>query len=137
ENVTFGYRDGEPILRDVSLRARPGETLALIGPTGSGKSTLINLIPRFYDATSGRVLIDGHDVRDIRQHNLRHHVGSVMQESLLFSTTIAGNIAYGRPDATQEEIEAAAKAARAHDFILSFPEGYETKVGERGVTVSG
>lgn len=137
ENVTFGYRPDEPILQDVSLHARPGETLALIGPTGSGKSTLINLIPRFYDADKGRVLVDGHDVRDVTQQSLRRHIGAVMQESLLFSATIAENIAYGRPDASQEEIEAAAKAARAHDFILSFPEGYQTRVGERGVTVSG
>lgn len=137
ENVTFGYRAEEPILRDVTLHARPGETIALIGPTGSGKSTLINLIPRFYDVNSGRVLIDGHDIRDVTQYSLRRHIGAVMQESLLFSASIAENIAYGRPDASRDEIEAAAKAARAHDFILSFPEGYETHVGERGVTVSG
>lgn len=137
ENVSFGYNQEELILRDVSLHARPGETVALIGPTGSGKSTLINLIPRFYDATSGRILVDGHDVREVKQNSLRRHIGAVMQESLLFSSTIAENIAYGRPLASQEEIEAAAKAARAHDFILSFPEGYATRVGERGVTVSG
>ncbi len=138
ENVSFAYHaGGEMILHDVSLHAQPGETIALIGPTGSGKSTLINLIPRFYDVTAGRVLVDGHDVRDVTARSLRRHIGAVMQESILFSSNIAGNIAYGRPNASQEEIEAAAKAARAHDFILSFPEGYETMVGERGVTVSG
>jgi len=137
ENVTFGYHSGENILRDVSLHAQPGETVALIGPTGSGKSTLVNLIPRFYDANSGVVRVDGHDVRDVTQKSLRSNIGAVMQESLLFSSTIAENIAYGRPDATQEEVEEAAKAARAHEFILSFPEGYQTRVGERGVTVSG
>lgn len=137
ENVTFGYQSGKTILRDVSLHARVGETVALIGPTGSGKSTLINLIPRFYDATSGRVLVDGHDVRDVTQKSLRRNIGAVMQDSLLFSSTIGENIAYGRPDALHEEIVEAAKAARAHEFILSFPEGYETRVGERGVTVSG
>ncbi|MFW6096604.1 MAG: ABC transporter ATP-binding protein [Chloroflexota bacterium] len=137
ENVSFAYQSGETILRDVSLHARSGETVALIGPTGSGKSTLINLIPRFYDTTSGRVLVDGHDVRDVTQKSLRRHIGAVMQESLLFSSNIAENIAYGRPDATREEVIEAAKAARAHEFITSFPEGYETRVGERGVTVSG
>lgn len=137
ENVTFGYQAEELILRDVSLHAQPGETVALIGPTGSGKSTLINLIPRFYDATSGRILVDGHDIRDVTQSSLRRHIGAVMQESLLFNSTIAENIAYGQPNASQDEIEAAAKAARAHEFILSFPEGYQTRVGERGVTVSG
>ena len=137
EQVSFGYRDEQPILQEVSFRVAPGRSVALIGPTGSGKSTLINLIPRFYDATSGRVLIDGHDVRDLTQESLRHHIGIVLQDSFLFSATIAENIAYGRPDASQEEIETAARAARAHDFILSFPDGYATEVGERGVTLSG
>ncbi len=137
ENVSFAYQSGETILRDVSLHAQAGETVALIGPTGSGKSTLINLIPRFYDTTSGRVLVDGHDIRDVTQKSLRRHIGAVMQESLLFSSNIAENIAYGRPDATHEEVVDAAKAARAHEFITGFPEGYETRVGERGVTVSG
>ena len=135
--VGFGYHNEQPILQDVSFRVAPGRSVALIGPTGSGKSTLINLIPRFYDATSGRVLIDGHDVRDITQESLRRHIGIVLQDSFLFSATIAENIAYGRPDATQEEIETAARAARAHEFIMSFPDGYGTEVGERGVTLSG
>jgi ATP-binding cassette subfamily B protein len=137
EDVTFAYQSGQTILQSVSLHAQPGETIALIGPTGSGKSTLINLIPRFYDVTKGRVLVDGHDVREVTQESLRRHIGAVMQDSLLFSSTIAENIAYGKPEATQEEIEEAAKAARAHEFILSFPEGYQTRVGERGVTLSG
>lgn len=137
DNVSFGYQKGQRILHEVSFRALPGQTTALIGPTGSGKSTIINLIPRFYDVVEGRVLVDGHDVRDLTQKSLRSHIGTVLQDSFLFSSTIAENIAYGRPRATQEEIEAAAKAARAHEFILSFPEGYETRVGERGVTLSG
>ena len=137
EDVTFAYHSGQRILQDVSLHARPGETVALIGPTGSGKSTLINLIPRFYDVDSGRVLVDGHDVRDVSQQSLRRQIGAVMQDSFLFSSTIGENIAYGRPDATQEEIVEAARAARAHDFIMSFPENYDTRVGERGVTLSG
>ncbi len=137
KNVSFAYESGERVLHDVSFEAHPGETLALIGPTGSGKSTLINLIPRFYEVDEGQILIDGHDIRDVTQKSLRQHIGTVMQESFLFSSSIAENIAYGRPDASREEIEEAAKAARAHDFILSFPEGYETRVGERGVTLSG
>lgn len=137
DEVAFAYQSGQAILQNVSLHARPGETVALIGPTGSGKSTLINLIPRFYDVTKGRVLVDGHDVREVTQESLRRHIGAVMQDSLLFSSTIAENIAYGKADAPQEEIEEAAKAARAHDFILRFPEGYQTRVGERGVTLSG
>lgn len=137
ENVSFAYSDGKRILHDVSFRAEPGETLALIGPTGSGKSTIVNLIPRFYEVSEGRILVDGHDVRDVTQESLRRHTATVMQDAFLFSSTIAENIAYGRPDASQQEIEDAARAARAHDFILSFPEGYETRVGERGVTLSG
>ena len=137
EDVAFAYQSETRILQTVSLHARPGETIALIGPTGSGKSTLINLVPRFYDVSEGRVLVDGHDVRQVTQKSLRRHIGGVMQDTLLFSSTIAENIAYGKPDATQEEIEEAAKAARAHEFIMSFPEGYRTRVGERGVTLSG
>lgn len=137
ESVSFAYSDGKRILHDVSFRAEPGETLALIGPTGSGKSTIVNLIPRFYEVSEGRILVDGHDVRDVTQESLRRHTATVMQDAFLFSSTIAENIAYGRPDASQQEIEDAARAARAHDFILSFPEGYETRVGERGVTLSG
>ncbi len=137
DNVSFGYQEEQRILNEISFRAEPGQTTALIGPTGSGKSTIINLIPRFYDVDEGQVLVDAHDVRDVTQESLRRHIGTVLQDSFLFSSTIAENIAYGWPDAPQEEIEAAAKTARAHDFITSFPDGYQTRVGERGVTLSG
>jgi ATP-binding cassette, subfamily B, multidrug efflux pump len=137
ENVTFGYEKEQPVLQDVTFEVEPGETVALIGPTGSGKSTVTNLIPRFYDPVGGRVLVDGHDVRDVELASLRRQMGTVLQDPLLFSATIAENIAYGRPEASEEEIVAAAQAARAHDFIESFPDGYQTRVGERGVTLSG
>ncbi len=137
EHVSFGYRDGLNILADIDFHARSGERVALIGPTGSGKSTITNLIPRFYDVSSGRVLVDGHDVRDLQLKSLRRQIGMVMQEPFLFSQTVAENIAYGRPEATREEVEAAARVAHAHDFILELEEGYETRVGERGVTLSG
>ncbi len=137
ENVQFAYRDDLQILSDISFEAAAGQTIALVGPTGSGKSTVTSLIPRFYDVTNGRIQVEGIDIRDWNLESLRRHIGIVLQDNFLFGATIAGNIAYGRPDATQAEIEAAAKAARAHDFILKFPEGYETRVGERGVTLSG
>jgi ATP-binding cassette subfamily B protein len=138
ENVTFRYfGGGEPVLKNVSFEARPGERIALLGATGSGKSTIINLLPRFYDPSQGRITIDGHDLRDVKIESLRAQIGIVLQETTLFSGSIRENIAFGKPEATQEEIEAAAKAAAAHDFILSFPEGYETHVGERGQTLSG
>jgi ATP-binding cassette, subfamily B, multidrug efflux pump len=137
ENVSFRYQGGGEVLSDVSFHVSPGQTVALIGPTGSGKSTIINLVPRFYDVTGGRILVDGHDIRNLTQASLRDEIGMVLQDSFLFSDTIAGNIAYGRPEASQEEIERAARAARAHDFIVSFPDGYQTHVGERGVTLSG
>jgi len=138
EHVTFRYfRDQEPVLQDVSFVAEPGQMVALLGATGSGKSTIINLIPRFYDVTEGRVTIDGYDVRDVTLESLRRQIGIVLQETILFGGTIRENIAYGRPDATDEEVIAAAKAAEAHDFIMSFPQGYDTQVGERGVTLSG
>ncbi len=137
ENVTFAYSDRAPALRNVNLRVRPGEVVALVGPTGSGKSTLVQLIPRFYDVTSGRVLIDGHDVRDLKLASLRRNIGIVLQDTFLFAATIRENIAYGWPDATDEEVIAAAKAARIHDFIMSLPDGYNTWVGERGLTLSG
>jgi ATP-binding cassette subfamily B protein len=125
------------ILDGIDFRADPGETIALIGPTGCGKSTLTNLIPRFYDPTQGRVLIDGHDIRTVTLESLRRHIGMVLQDPFLFGLTIAENIAYGQPDASPEEIIAAAEAARAHKFIMDLPQGYETAVGERGVTLSG
>lgn len=136
--VTFAYEaDRPPVLKQITIEAKPNQVVALVGPTGSGKSTLISLIPRFYDVTEGSVTIDGIDVRDYDLHTLRRQIGTVLQNPILFSATIAENIAYGRPDAPQEAIEAAAKAANAHDFIMEFPEGYETRIGERGVTLSG
>jgi ATP-binding cassette subfamily B protein len=137
EDVGFGYRDGLNVLTDISFRAEPGQVIALMGPTGSGKSSIINLIPRFYDPVDGIVRVDGVDVRELTLANLRGQIGIVLQEPFLFSATIAENIAYGRPDAGMEAIETAAKAANAHEFIVSFPDGYGTRVGERGVTLSG
>lgn len=138
EHVSFRYfGGGEPVLKDISFVAEPGQTVALLGATGSGKSTIINLIPRFYDVTEGRVTIDGYDVRDVTLDSLRRQIGIVLQETTLFSGTIRDNIAFGRLDAPVNEIIAAAKAAEAHDFIMSFPQGYDTPVGERGVTLSG
>jgi ATP-binding cassette subfamily B multidrug efflux pump len=138
EALSFRYFAGsEPVLQDISFVAEPGQTVALLGMTGSGKSTIINLIPRFYDASEGRVLIDGHDVRDVSLESLRQKIGIVLQETTLFSGSIRDNIAFGRPNATDDEIIAAARAAAAHDFIMEFPEGYDTAVGERGSTLSG
>jgi ATP-binding cassette subfamily B protein len=117
--------------------AEPGQTVALLGATGSGKSTIVALIPRFYDVTGGRVTVDGHDVRDVTLESLRRQIGIVLQETTLFAGTIRENIAFGRPDASLDEVIAAAMAAEAHDFIVDFPDGYETPVGERGVTLSG
>lgn len=138
ENVTFRYfKGGEPVLSDVSFQAAPGQTIALLGATGSGKTTIINLIPRFYDVSAGRVMIDGNDVREVTLESLRANIGIVLQETTLFTGTIRDNIAFGKPDASMDAIEAAAKAAAAHDFIMEFPQGYETPVGERGSTLSG
>jgi ATP-binding cassette subfamily B protein len=138
ENVTFRYWSSErPVLSHVSFEALPGQTIALLGATGSGKTTIINLIPRFYDVTDGRVLIDGYDVRDVTLASLRSQIGIVLQDATLFSGTIRDNIAFGRPDATMEQVIAAARAAQAHEFIMSFPNGYDTLVGERGQTLSG
>ncbi len=138
ENVSFAYGGNEkPVLDGINLEAKPGQVVALIGSTGAGKSTLVNLVPRFYDVTDGRITIDGVDVRDAELSSLRQNIGMVLQSSLLFSATIRENIAYGHVDATEDEIVAAAKAANAHDFILEFSEGYDTLVGERGVTLSG
>ena len=138
ENVTFRYfGGGEPVLNQVSFETQPGQTVALLGATGSGKTTIINLLPRFYDPTEGRITIDGHDLRDVTIESLRAQIGIVLQETTLFSGTIRDNIAFGKPEATQEEIESAARAAAAHEFIMEFPEGYATHVGERGMTLSG
>jgi subfamily B ATP-binding cassette protein MsbA len=137
DDVSFSYEQGMPVLHDISFRIAPGEIVALVGPSGAGKSTLFNLIPRFYDPTEGVVCIDGHDLRTVTQASLRAQIGLVPQETLLFGGTIRENIAYGRLDASAEEIMAAARAANAHDFIMETPHGYDTIVGERGVKLSG
>lgn len=137
-DVTFRYiGSSDPVLNEVSFVAEPGQTIALLGATGSGKTTIINLIPRFYDASAGKVLIDDHDLRDVTIDSLRSQIGIVLQDTNLFSGTIRDNIAFGRPEASDDEVSAAAQAAAAHEFIMSFPEGYNTRVGERGVTLSG
>lgn len=137
DHVSFGYIRRHKVLNDVSFEAQPGEIIALLGATGSGKSSIINLIPRFYDPTEGVVTIDGYDLRKVTISSLRDQIGIVLQETTLFAATIEENIAFGRPDATHEEVVEAAKAAQAHNFIISMPEGYETRVGERGMTLSG
>jgi ATP-binding cassette subfamily B protein len=136
-NVTFGYDASDPVLRDFSLRVKPGETIALVGTAGSGKSTISQLLPRFYDVQQGAVLIDGYDVRDVTLSSLRSRIGLVFEDSFLFSDTVRANISYGRPDATDEQIRDAAKAAEAIEFIEDLPEGLDTVVGERGLTLSG
>jgi ATP-binding cassette subfamily B protein len=137
DDITFGYTSTEPVLRDFSLTVRPGETIALVGTSGSGKSTVGLLLPRFYDVHSGAVTIDGTDVRDVTLQSLRHAIGVVFEDSFLFSDTISANIAFARPDASPEAIEAAARAAEAHEFIERLPFGYDTIVGEQGLTLSG
>ena len=138
DEVRFRYPgDEREILRGISFEAEPGQTVAILGTTGSGKSTLVHLIPRFYDVSGGAVLLDGYDVRDVTLASLRSQIGVVMQSSLLFSGPVRDNIAYGKPDATQEQIEAAARAAQAHEFISALPQGYDTVIGERGVGLSG
>jgi ATP-binding cassette, subfamily B, multidrug efflux pump len=138
ENVTFRYfGSGEPVLKDVSFDTLPGQRIALLGATGSGKTTIINLLPRFYDPSEGRITIDGYNLRDVTLDSLRSQIGIVLQESTLFSGTIRENIAFGKSDASQDQIIEAAKAAAAHDFIMAFPDGYDTLVGERGTTLSG
>ena len=136
ESVSYGA-SGLPVLADIDLEAKAGEVIGIVGSTGSGKSTIINLLPRFYDVTGGRITLDGYDIRDLTFRALRQHIGLVAQETFLFAASIKENISYGRPDATEQGIIAAAKAAQAHDFITEFPEGYDTHVGERGVTLSG
>ena len=136
ERVSFVY-DREPVLQDVSFVARPGEVIGILGMTGSGKTTLINMIPRFYDVQNGAIRVDGYDVRDLKLESLRQQIGIVLQDTYLFAGTIRENIAYGKTDAPLEEIVAAAKAANAHDFIASTPDGYDSILGERGITLSG
>jgi ATP-binding cassette, subfamily B, multidrug efflux pump len=138
DNVSFRYAGAEhDALSGIDFVAEPGQTVAIVGSTGAGKSTIISLIPRFYDISSGRVIVDGHDVRDVTLESLRSQMGMVLQDTVLFSGSIRDNIAYGRPDATQDEVEAAARVAQAHDFILEQPDGYETQIGEGGVGLSG
>ena len=137
EQVDFAYEPGRPILEGIDLAVEPGRTVALIGRTGSGKTTLASLVPRFYDATAGRVLVDGMDVRDLERRSLRREIGVIAQDPFLFSASVRDNIAFGVPDAPHEAVEAAARAAQAHEFIAELPDGYETVVGERGLTLSG
>jgi subfamily B ATP-binding cassette protein MsbA len=137
KNVSFSYQDDRPVLRAVNFHVRPGEFAAFVGPTGAGKSTIINLIPGFYAPKKGRVLIDGEDIREFTTKSLREQISFVLQETVLFRASISQNIAYGKPDATRREIIRAARLANAHEFIEQMPEGYETLVGERGVTLSG
>ena len=137
DGIHFEYQKGNPILRDVNLKINAGETIAILGATGSGKSSIIQLIPRFYDPVEGSVKIDGTDVREVQLEPLRKQIGIVSQETFLFSASIEENIKFGKPDAVDEEIIQAAKAARAHDFIMTFPDTYKTIVGERGITLSG
>ncbi|MGN8646891.1 ABC transporter ATP-binding protein [Gracilibacillus sp. HCP3S3_G5_1] len=138
DHVSFRYeKEEEKVLNDISLHVKQGETIALVGMSGGGKSTIISLIPRFYDVTSGRILIDGHDIRDVQARSLRDKIGMVLQDNILFSESIAMNIRMGKPEATDEEVVAAAKAANAHQFITDLSNGYDTLVGERGVKLSG
>ncbi len=139
ENVDFHYNGAsdEPVLQDVNLIAEAGQTVAILGATGAGKSTLVNLIPRFYDVSAGRVTIDGIDIREVQHDSLLAHIGVALQETVLFSGSVRDNIRYGRPEAGHEEVEAAAKAAQAHDFILDLPQGYDTRVEQRGTNLSG
>jgi ATP-binding cassette subfamily B protein/subfamily B ATP-binding cassette protein MsbA len=137
DQVTFGYQGWQPVLRDIELEVPAGQTLALVGPSGAGKTTLVSLVPRFFDPWAGLVLVDGQDVRELTLRSLRDQVGIVLQEPFLFPLSVAENIAYGRPRATRSQIEAAARAANAHDFISRLPAGYDTVVGERGATLSG
>jgi len=136
-DVSFSYREDVPALTDLTFTAEPGQMIAFVGPSGAGKSTVANLIPRFYDVTGGSITVDGYDVRDVTTESLRSQIGIVPQETVLFSATVRENIRYGRLDATDAEIEAAAKSANAHEFIMALPEGYDTEIGERGANLSG
>ncbi len=137
ENVCFAYQEGIPVLEDISFTIEPGETLALVGPTGVGKSTVASLIPRFYDPTAGRITLDGIDLRDLELQSLRRNISIVLQDVFLFNGTVRENIMYGAEHASPEEVEAAARIANAHDFIMELPDGYDTHIGERGVRLSG
>jgi ABC-type multidrug transport system fused ATPase/permease subunit len=137
ENVSFAYAEGRPVLEGIDLELEPGKTVALIGHTGSGKTTLAALVPRFYDASEGRVLVDGVDIRDVTRRSLRREIGVISQDPFLFSATVRENIAFGVLDATDAQVERAARAAQAHDFVEELPQGYDTVIGERGITLSG
>jgi subfamily B ATP-binding cassette protein MsbA len=137
DHVDFSYEGGRAVLRDINFDIKPGQLAALVGPTGAGKTTIVSLLPRFYDLTSGQIRIDGTDVRQFKIKSLRQQISFVLQETLLFRATVAQNIAYGKPEATTEEIINAAKAANADEFIQKMPDGYDTMIGERGVTLSG
>jgi ATP-binding cassette subfamily B protein len=137
EKVSFAYENGREVLHEIDITAKPGQLIAILGATGSGKSTLLHLLPRFYDPTSGQVLVDGHDVRKLTLLSLRRNIGLVLQDVFLFNATLRENIAYGVENADEEQIIAAAKIARVHDFVLNLPDGYDTWIGERGVTLSG
>ena len=137
QGVTFGYDPEQPVLKGVSFRVEPGEIIGIVGPSGAGKTTVVNLLARFYDVNAGRVLVDGHDVRKVRLETMRRHIGMVTQETILFSVSLKENIRYGRKAAADAEVIAAAKSADLHDFIVSLPEGYETKIGEDGIKLSG
>ena len=136
-DVSFAYNENEEVLSHVSFEVKPGEMIAFVGPSGAGKSTVASLLPRFYDATNGSITIDGQDIRKVTLDSLREQVGIVPQETVLFNGSVYDNILYGRLDATREEVEAAAKAANAHDFIVQLPNGYETMLGDRGMNISG
>jgi ABC-type multidrug transport system fused ATPase/permease subunit len=137
QNVSFDYGDGKGVLRDVSFAIRPGQRVALVGASGAGKSTIASLLLRFYEPQAGEILIDGVEIRQYERESLRDQIGVVLQDSILFGASVRENIAYGKPHATDEEIEIAAREARAHEFILELPDGYETIIGERGSTLSG
>jgi ABC-type multidrug transport system fused ATPase/permease subunit len=137
DHVTFGYSADRPVLEEIDLELAPGKTVALIGHTGAGKTTLAALVPRFYDATDGRVLVDGVDIRDITRRSLRREIGVISQDPFLFSASVRENIAFGVLDANVEQVERAARAAQAHEFVQELPQGYDTVIGERGITLSG
>ena len=136
-DVSFSYKDGVPVLTDINLTIRPGESFALVGPSGGGKTTLCQLLPRFYDVSAGSVSVDGHDVRNVTQSSLRRSIGIIQQDVFMFADTIRENIRYGRPDATDAEVEEAARRAEIHEEIMAMPDGYDTYIGERGVMLSG
>lgn len=137
KDVSFGYDSDQPVVHDVSFHVNPGEIIAIVGPSGAGKTTIVNLLARFYDVNKGQVLVDGHDVRKVRLETLRRHIGLVSQETILFSVSLRENIKYGRKEATDEQVIAAARAADLHDFIMELPDGYDTKIGEDGIKLSG